>query len=444
MAWKDVSFGEVASIRHGWPFKSEYFSTVLSGRPIVVSIGNFRYTGGFRFESTELKEYCGEYPTEYELNPGDILLVMTCQTPGGEILGIPACVPNDGRRYLHNQRLGKLLVHDKDVADPRFLYWLCLSREFNQELFASSSGTKIVHTAPVRIEAFRFLLPTLSEQRAIAKVLDALDDKIELNRRMNKSLEELAQSVFRSWFVDFDPVTAKAAGRPPFGLDPATAALFPSEFQDSELGPIPKGWRTHLLEDAMASIIDYRGKTPRKTAFGVPLITAKIIKNGRIEEFEEFILPDDYDSWMSRGLPQAGDVVMTTEAPLGEIAQLDKRKVALAQRVITLRGKPSVLDNTFLRYLMQSSEFQNDLQARGSGTTVIGIRQSELRRITLSLPPIEQQNAFSKLVVPMTTRIDNNWRECERLAAARDALLPPLLSGELRIKNAEKLLEKVL
>ena len=104
----------------------------------------------------------------------------------------------------------------------------------------------------------------------------------------------------------------------------------------------------------MTTIIDYRGKTPKKTAYGIPLITAKIVKGGRIMTPQEFIAPEDYDVWMRRGLPEPGDVVMTTEAPLGEIAQLDGRKVALAQRLITLRGKPDLLDNTYLKFAMQS------------------------------------------------------------------------------------------
>src|SRR5713226_4200886 len=124
--WPEVRLGNLVSIKHGWPFKSELFSEESSGGPIVVNIGNFRYTGGFRFEETQIKEYRGEYPQEYELSPGDILLVMTCQTSGGEILGIPARVPNDGRTYLHNQRLGKVVVKRPDLVDSEFLYWLFL------------------------------------------------------------------------------------------------------------------------------------------------------------------------------------------------------------------------------------------------------------------------------------------------------------------------------
>src|SRR6059036_2408998 len=108
-------------------------------------------------------------------------------------------------------------------------------------------------------------------------------------------------------------------------------------------------WTAYALEDCMATIIDYRGKTPKKTSSGIPLVTAKIVKSGRIDQPDEFIAEDYYEPWMRRGIPEAGDVIVTTEAPLGEVAQLGSERVALAQRVIVLRGKPGILDNTFLK-----------------------------------------------------------------------------------------------
>lgn len=145
------------------------------------------------------------------------------------------------------------------------------------------------------------------------------------------------------------------------------------------------------LEECLDALIDYRGKTPVKTTSGIPLITAKIIKGGRIEAPTEFIATDNFDSWMRRGMPKTGDVVLTVEAPLGEVAQLGPEKVALAQRVVTLRGKVGVLDNTYLLYYLQTEEMQSKLKARATGTTVLGIKQSELRKVELQLPPIEMQ-----------------------------------------------------
>lgn len=164
-------------------------------------------------------------------------------------------------------------------------------------------------------------------------------------------------------------------------------------------------WTFAPLEECLDALIDYRGKTPEKTSFGIPLITAKIIKNGRIEKPTEFIAVDNYDSWMRRGIPLEGDVVLTVEAPLGEVAQLGAEKIALAQRVVTLRGKKGVLDNTYLLYLLQTEEMLDQLKARATGTTVLGIKQSELRKVQLSLPPVDQQIAAARILRALDDRI---------------------------------------
>lgn len=165
-------------------------------------------------------------------------------------------------------------------------------------------------------------------------------------------------------------------------------------------------WPVLALEDCLDALIDYRGKTPEKTDSGIPLVTAKIIKNGRIEKASEFIAEEGYDAWMRRGIPQTGDVVMTTEAPLGEVAQLGKEKIALAQRVVTLRGKAGLLDSTYLLYLLQTEEMQDQLKARATGTTVLGIKQSELRKVSVTLPPIDLQKNAASVLSAVDARID--------------------------------------
>jgi len=181
-------------------------------------------------------------------------------------------------------------------------------------------------------------------------------------------------------------------------------------------------WQQIPLEDGMEALIDYRGKTPTKTQAGVPLITAKVVKNGRIETPNEFISHDDYDAWMRRGIPQAGDVLITTEAPLGEVAQLGSEKVALAQRLIALRGKNDVLDNTFLKFLLQSDSIQNQLRARASGSTVSGIKQSELRKINLLLPPLPEQRAIAHILGTLDNKIELNRSRNQTLEAMARAL----------------------
>ena len=179
----------------------------------------------------------------------------------------------------------------------------------------------------------------------------------------------------------------------------------------------PNRWQLRSIEDSMKAIIDYRGKTPRKTLFGIPLITAKIVKGGRIMTPDEFIAPEDYDLWMRRGLPEPGDVVMTMEAPLGEVAQLDSRKIALAQRLITLRGKPDLINNTYLKFAMQSAFVQNQLKARSTGTTVLGIRQSELKKVEIPLPPLDEQNRIAHILGTLDDKIELNRQMNETLEA---------------------------
>lgn len=172
----------------------------------------------------------------------------------------------------------------------------------------------------------------------------------------------------------------------------------------------------------MDAIIDYRGKTPTKTTHGIPLVTAKIIKAGRMEDPSEFIAIDAFDAWMTRGLPLPGDVVLTTEAPLGEVAQLDERKVALAQRVITLRGKSGLLDNTYLKYALQGDYVRSQLLGRASGSTVSGIKQSELRKVEIPIPPFSQQQNIARILGSLDDKIALNREMNKTLEAMAQAI----------------------
>ena len=181
-------------------------------------------------------------------------------------------------------------------------------------------------------------------------------------------------------------------------------------------------WETETLENCLSAIIDYRGKTPAKTSSGVPLITAKIVKNGRIETPTEFIAEKDYDSWMTRGFPKIGDVILTTEAPLGEVAQITDERIALAQRIILLRGRENFLDNSYLKYFLLSQAGQSQLGSRSSGTTVLGIKQSELRKVKVTFPKFSEQQAIAKILSSLDERIELNRQMNETLEAITRAL----------------------
>ena len=181
-------------------------------------------------------------------------------------------------------------------------------------------------------------------------------------------------------------------------------------------------WKEIRLIDLLETLIDYRGKTPRKTTKGIPLITAKIVKNGRIDKPNEFISVDDYSSWMVRGYPKVGDVVLTTEAPMGEVAQIEDANVALAQRIVTLRGKEGILDNTYLKYFLMSNKGQQKLKARETGTTVVGIKQAELREILVDCPPYNYQLKIASILKSLDDKIENNRKINENLEQQAQAL----------------------
>ena len=189
------------------------------------------------------------------------------------------------------------------------------------------------------------------------------------------------------------------------------------------------------LDNLLEELIDYRGKTPTKTTSGIPLVTAKIIKNGVINEFNEFIAEHDYDGWMVRGFPKQGDVVLTTEAPLGEVAQLDERKIALAQRVVCLRGKNGVLNNTYLKYYFLTNYGKKKLKSRESGTTVTGIKQSELRKVEVCYPSFENQCKIASILSSLDEKIAVNHRICENLEAQALALFKQWFTDYVPFKD---------
>ncbi|MDA8118287.1 MAG: restriction endonuclease subunit S [Actinomycetota bacterium] len=431
-----TALGDLIEVKHGWPFKSALCFEELTGRPIVINIGNFRYTGGFRFGSTTVREYRGDYPHDYELSPGEILLVMTCQTAGGEILGIPARVPDDGRTYLHNQRLGRVVVRDPGRVDQDYLYWLFLSPSFNRELYLSASGTKILHTAPTRIEAVRVSLPCLGEQRAIAHILGTLDDKIELNRRVSQTLEAMARALFKSWFVDFDPVRAKAEGRDP-GLPRHLADLIPSSFEDSQLGPIPAGWGTGSILERATLLSGGTPKTDRASYWGgdIPWVSAKDVSQcGEVflTGAERTITTLGVEESATQVMPPLSTVVVARGATTGRMALLG-REMAMNQTcyaLVSTTGTPFALH-------CQLRQGIHELVHAGHGSVFNTITTSTFNSGRFVLPPGSLHAELERLVSPLFGRILAASEEARALASVRDTLLPRLISGEVRVEQAE-------
>ena len=172
-----------------------------------------------------------------------------------------------------------------------------------------------------------------------------------------------------------------------------------------------------VMEEALDAIIDYRGRTPQKSPIGIPTLSAKSVKNGQIDYSEcYYISPEEYKKFMTRGFPQKGDILLTTEAPLGMVAKLDRADVAVAQRLLTLRGKKGVLDNDFLMYYLQSSEGQGLLKAKETGTTVTGIKQAEFRKIVIKVPDFQTQKKIAAILSALDEKIATNRAINDNLA----------------------------
>ena len=184
-------------------------------------------------------------------------------------------------------------------------------------------------------------------------------------------------------------------------------------------------WQDDVLENCLEALLDYRGKSPPKSSVGIPVLSAKVVKtSGLLHPIEQKIASDYYSKWMVRGLPHVGDVVMTTEGPMGEVIQLTEETVqyALGQRIVCLRGKSGVLDNTFLRYLLSSPSQQNILESYSTGTTVPGISQKALRSVPISYPSFDTQKRIGILLSSIDDKIDLNRRTNETLEAMARAL----------------------
>ena len=177
-------------------------------------------------------------------------------------------------------------------------------------------------------------------------------------------------------------------------------------------------YKTYLMEDALESLIDYRGKTPQKADEGIMTLSAKSVRDGYIDYSQCYcISKEEYDRFMVRGFPQVGDVLLTTEAPLGVVARLDRSDVAIAQRLLTIRGKSEILDTGYLFYYLRSPIGQAKLLERQTGTTVTGIKQAEFRKIEITIPEIEYQRKVASLLQSIDEKIKVNKQINDNLAA---------------------------
>ena len=331
-----------------------------------------------------------------------------------------------------------LWVKDFKGNDRRFCYYLLKS--LNLQTFNVGSGVPTlnrnhVHPLPVRIPV------DVNEQRTIAHILGTLDDRIELNRRMNETLEAMARALFKSWFIEFDPVHAKAEGRDP-GFSADIAALFPDSFEDSDQGKIPKGWEVKTIGDLVDVV---GGGTPstkepeywsgRSHLWATPKDLSGLSVPVLVDTARR--ITDAGLSQISSGLLPIGTVLLSSRAPIGYLA-IAESPTAINQGFIAMLPKKTV-SNVFV--LLWAKVAHDDIVSRANGSTFLEINKANFRPIPVVGPTLDIMAAFDRQARTLYDRIVVNVRESSTLATLRDTLLPKLLSGELRVKDVDRSME---
>ncbi len=293
-------------------------------------------------------------------------------------------------------------------------------------LLASATGSTFPNVSREQLRDLECVLPPLAEQKRIAEVLGALDEKIELNRRMNATLEATARALFQSWFVDFDPVRAKLDGRTLSGIDPATAALFPDSFEHEADGVVPKGWSIGTVKDAFEITMGQSppGDTYNEDGNGIPFY------QGRTDFGFRFPTRRMYCTAPTRYAKQ-GDTLVSVRAPVGDINMADE-ECCIGRGVASVRHKSGA--SSFTYYAM--ANLYPDFAAYEAEGTVFGsINKQNFENLRCIVPSPSIVSAYEKLVGPLDEQISTFEKQSRTLATLRDTLLPKLLSGELRVET---------
>lgn len=441
--WIEVPIGEIAEVfdgPHATPAKTE------SG-PIFLGISNLD-RGRLNLAQTEhlSEDDWKRWTRRVSPSPGDV--VFSYETRIGEA----ALIPEDLKCCL-GRRMGLLRARPGKV-DPRFLLYAYLGQQFQEVLRSRTVHGSTVDRIPlIEMSAFPILVPKRpAVQRAIACILGSLDDKIELNRRMNRTLEEMARAIFKSWFIDFDPVRAKAAVRrqhPKWTddqvsraacpkLKPEIARLFPDSFEDSELGEIPKGWRVGCFGDVVKQLRDQEN----------PLLSPGVL-------FHHFSIPA-FDDGQSPKL-ECGENIRSTKFLVPQNAILLSKLNPEIPRVWMVDVQPGdraicsteflvlcavfPFTGSFVYCLALSPLFRQQIEGLVTGTSKSHQRAevSSILKVAVILPPASVVQAFTRMADNLLARTLECRRESRTLAALRDALLPKLISGELRVPDAERI-----
>ena len=360
---------------------------------------------------------------------GDILLTSV------GTLGVPYYVLDDGDFYFKDGNVTWFRNFRPEI-DSKFLFYWLSSPSVQQQLDEVSIGSTQRALTISALKSLEIQLPHISTQKVIVGVLDAVTDRITLLRETNATLEAIAQALFKSWFVDFDPVRAKAEGRQPEGMDATTATLFPDSFEESELGGIPVGWEVRPIGEMVEGIYDGPHATPPDSNEGPVFLGIKNLTGTSLDLSEiRHISEADWGQWIRRIEPKHGDIVFSYEATLGFFAQIPPDvRCCLGRRLALVRPYSENGAGLFWFHQFISRPFQQLLDKHTiHGATVNRIALKEFPSYSVLNPPQAVKLAFDALVSPLWATIHKNQAQAQTLTHLRDTLLPRLISGQLRV-----------
>lgn len=339
-----------------------------------------------------------------------------------------------------NQACAAMVV-DSDKADYRYLYYQLMAAR--KQIKSLSTGAAQQNLSGAQIKQFVLPFPPLWEQSAIADVLWQIDRRITLLRQTNATLESIAQALFKSWFIDFDPVRAKAEGREPEGMDAAMAALFPAEFEESALGLIPRGWRAGRVADLGTVVCGKTPPTANSANYGdeIPFVTIPDMHNKLVvTQTGRMLSVEGADSQPKKYLP-SGSVLVSCIATPGLVVTVDALSQTNQQINSVLPAEP--WGGAFSLFALQ--RVGDAVRTGGAGGSVFSnLSKSGFEQLGILLPTPHIAEAFNGIVGPLVAKVASNQRHARVIGDLRDALLPRLISGKLRFPEAQAQLEEVI
>jgi len=431
-----IKLGDYFTLQRGTTYKSRLLG--LPG-PVLLGLATIERNGGFRRDS--LQTYGGESPAKLLVNPGDLYLSLKDVTQSADLLGAIARLPDDNAPGRLTQDTVKLEPIGSGVP-IEYLYWLLRTPQYRAYCRAHATGTTNLGLAREDFLAFPVPEPSPIRQK-IVEALERLEAKIELIRRMNETLESIARVLFRSWFVDFDPVRAKAMNEDT-GLPKNIELLFPDSLGGSRSEESPRGWPRVPFADTVEIV---GGGTPKTSVYEY--------WNGDIPWFSVVDAPADSDVWVidtEKRITQAGadnsstrvlperTTIISARGTVGRIALVGV-PMAMNQSCYGLQGKFG-LKGTFVYF--SARELVSLLRQRAHGSVFDTITRESFAGVSVPLPPKPLIEAYEDMVEPFIQRIRVGLFESRALTATRDALLPKLIPGELRAQDAERTVEQKL